>query len=202
MTRAFGLPESFYAPETFEQAVHGVEIDGASGHGDVFSVAARRVIRVLQRRAAKRTGTARPNDSSNGLSLIEASPAAVDEVCDLSGEMSWSDRCAAYARVLDLSGTDATVGVVLRNLSADEPNVLVDGASAAGCFVDLAVVMSLLAEGLRAGRPRLVVSTGHDLADDASLQGVIDIAHDRLGIERGTVVVAQRLVSTEAAAVA
>ena len=204
MSRAFGLPESFYAPQVFEQETPGVDVLGDVEQSDiVFTVATRRLIGALHRRLWKRCAELRRAGGAPLHSLTDGDAHVVDMALDLQPDMSWLERRDAFAQIADQRDQDTVVGLQIRGWSSSESNVLVDGVAVPGCVVDLAVSMTAFVDDLRSGAARLVIA--HDVAteDDAALWAeLLDLAHDRLGIDRGTVLFVERLGAAEIAAVA
>lgn len=204
MSRAFGLPESFYAPQVFEQDTPGVDVLGDVEQSDiVFTVATRRLIGALHRRLWKRCAELRRSGGAPLHSLTDGDARVVDMALDLQPEMSWLERHDAFAQIADQRDQDTVIGLQLRGWSSSELNVLVDGVAVPGCVVDLAVAMTMFVDDLRSGNARLIIAHDAGTETEAGLwTELFDLAHDRLGIDRDTVVLVERLAAAEIAAVA
>lgn len=124
-----------------------------------------------------------------------ASSPEISHLADLTRDVAstWEGRVAqldAIAQMVD--GPESGQVVAIRGWEQTEPGVLVDGRAVPGCIFDLAVAMSLGADAFRRERnPFAVVIPGP--ADDEETQlwlDLSDLAHDRAGIDRGTVRIA------------
>jgi len=88
-------------------------------------------------------------------------------------------------------GVDAGVEAVVRVRGWDETEsgVLVDGRAVPGCIFDIAVAMSVGAEAFRREQDPFAIETPVPAdAEEAQLwNDLAALAHDRAGIDRGTV---------------
>lgn len=119
---------------------------------------------------------------------------AAPRLADMTGEAaaSWDGRVAQLGVVVDavdarLEDSDGVVAV--RGWEDTEPGVLVDGRAVPGCVFDLAVTMNIGANAFRNEQDPFSVAIPAP-ADDEEAQLWLDLAelaHDRAGIERGTV---------------
>ncbi len=113
---------------------------------------------------------------------------------DMTGEAaaSWDGRIAqlgALVDVVDVQPGDSGGVVAVRGWEETEPGVLVDGRAVPGCVFDLAVTMSIGANAFRNEQDPFSVAIPAPV-DDEEAQLWLDLAelaHDRAGIERGTV---------------
>ncbi len=204
VSRAFGLPESFYSPQFFEQDAPGIDVLGDVEQSDVvFTVATRRLVGALHRRLWRRCTQLRLSNRSPLHSIPDGDTCVVDLALDLQPEMTWLERYDAYVQIAGQRELATTVGLHVRGWDSTEYNVLVDGVAVPGCVVDVAVAMSAFVEDLRAGHPRLVIAHDAPTEIDAELwTELLDLAHDRLGVARGTVARVEGLGASKIAAVA
>lgn len=106
---------------------------------------------------------------------------------------SWDGRLDEYLALRDAMASrdfdDAPLVVRVRGWGVTDPGILVDGRAVAGCIVDVAVALSQAAHIFRDGEEAFVL----DVADamDAGVArlwaDLMCLAHDRSGIDRGTV---------------
>ena len=115
-------------------------------------------------------------------------------LADMTGEAaaSWDGRVAQLDAVVDAIAAqrgDSGGIVAVRGWEETESGVLVDGRAVPGCIFDLAVTMSIGANAFRNEQDPFSVAIPAP-ADDDEAQLWLDLAelaHDRAGIERGTV---------------
>lgn len=117
-------------------------------------------------------------------------PRLADLTCDAAKE--WDGRVAQLEAVADHieESTEASEGVVaVRGWEDTEPGVLVDGRAVPGCIFDLAVTMSLGADAFRNEEDPFSVAIPAPVDDEEAQLwlDLADLAHDRAGIDRGTV---------------
>ncbi len=115
-------------------------------------------------------------------------------VADMTSDAAadWDGRVAqldAVAELVDMESGTADGVIAVRGWEGTEPGVLVDGRAVPGCIFDLAVTMSLGADAFRNDEDPFSVAIPAPV-DDEEAQLWLDLAelaHDRAGIDRGTV---------------
>ena len=148
--------------------------------------------KMLQSRALR-------GDDGLGVDLTDAAYGEV--VADLrSVETDWDGRLEQFLALRTELLTIASVGadsaasvptVRVRGWGETEAGVLVDGRAVPGCVFDIVIAMTQGAEIMREGQQAFVIDMP-EAADDQESKLWADLfclAEDRLGIERGTVVV-------------
>lgn len=113
---------------------------------------------------------------------------------DLSNpHLDWESRVSEYRAVVEQAGIvdadAAQVAIRIRGWNQTEAGILVDGRAVPGCIVDLAVALSHNAEMLRLGFEALLIHipTPSDHAEAKLWLDLLNLAQDRLGIERETI---------------
>lgn len=132
---------------------------------------------------------------------VDLSAAYGDVVADLrSVETDWVGRLEQFLALRTELLTIASVGadsaasvptVRVRGWGETEAGILVDGRAVPGCVFDIVIAMTQGAELLRANQQAFVIDVP-EAADDQESKlwaDLVCLAEDRLGIERGTVVV-------------
>lgn len=106
---------------------------------------------------------------------------------------SWDGRLDQYSglrEAVNSMGRNAVPSVVrVRGWGETELGILVDGRSVPGCIVDVAIALSHSAHRFRDGVEAFVFSVPEptDSAEAALWENLMCLAHDRTGIDRGTV---------------
>ena len=115
-------------------------------------------------------------------------------IADLrSAADSWTDRLdemQSLRHEIDLHGIDAVPPVVrIRGWEHTEPGLLVDGRAVPGCIVDIVVALRRGAELFREGEQAFTfdIPAPADSQEAKLWTDLFDLAHDRTGLERGTV---------------
>jgi len=161
-----------------------------------------KLIGVLHRRFLARRRelfSSRAQAGTNVDGPISQSEAAQASLADLTGDAaaSWEGRVGQLEVVSSFVQTrsgDSTPVVAIRGWEQTEPGVLVDGRAVPGCIFDLAVAMSVSADEFRREHDPFSVSIPMPLDDDEAQLWVDlgDFAHDRAGIDRGTIRISPR----------
>lgn len=125
-------------------------------------------------------------------------PQLADTVVTGTEETCWSERIekhqALSIAIADGLDEGAESVVVVRGWESTEPGVLVDGRAVPGCIFDLAVAMSAGADAFRRDEQPFAVVIPQPESDEEALlwRDLTQLAHDRAGIDRGTVQVSPR----------
>ncbi len=163
----------------------------------VFVQRVRKLIGALQRRfwdrrremlharalGAEQASTETAHQAPSGMLLADFADPLLD----------WAARLKEYRTVVAASrGIDLDVDpsqIRIRGWNETEAGILVDGRAVPGCIVDVAVALVHTADSLRSGRQGFVihVPTPSDTTEAKLWADLLNVAQDRLGIERGTV---------------
>lgn len=175
-------------------------------HGRVLDGRTLKLIGSLHRRFWDRRRDLLMHQAQAGAMVVDASHGAEELVLDIDltdeAANAWEGRIAKHSAIAELvdeelaNGTELTDErrVAIRGWGVTEPGVLVDGRAVPGAVFDLAVAMSLGAEAFRRQQDpfMVVIPAPHD-DDEAQLwNDLSDLAHDRAGIDRGTVAIITR----------
>lgn len=117
---------------------------------------------------------------------------AVDVLVDLAdASLDWDGRMKEFATLagaadsIDMTRSSRIVNI--RGWEVTEPGILVDGRAVPGCIVDLAVAMTHHANSLRSGLCPFVlhIPNSGDAIEERLWKDLLNVAEDRLGVERG-----------------
>lgn len=166
----------------FDDPVPGVECVAPATGVHEFGVCERRVLGALHRRLWSRWIELKRAQQDQPVVEVDSSAAA--------RPIEWSTRLERFSelRSASLTGTGRAV-VSVRGWHEREEALLVDGRAVPACMVDVAAAFAAFVEPLREGhRVLTVVHPEPTSPGEAELwDALLTLAHDRLGIERGTV---------------
>lgn len=118
-------------------------------------------------------------------------------LADLSDPLlDWEARLGEYATIIErcneVGATSDAPAIRIRGWGQTEAGILIDGRAGVGCIVDLAVVLGHSAEALRssqggAGTPTIHIPAPTDPNEEKLWVDLLDLAQDKLGVERGTI---------------
>lgn len=163
----------------------------------VFERRVRKLIGALQRRFWERRRQmlqARALGTDELANSNEEHGATSGLLTDLSEPLlDWDARVSEYKAVIDEASVidvDAPAPAIrIRGWNQTEAGILVDGRAATGCIVDLAVALTHSADMLRQGHQALMIHipAPADQAEAKLWTDLLNVAQDRLGVERGTI---------------
>ncbi len=193
-------PRHEFVAQPFSGAVPGVEIvlPTANNQGmDLLDPRTLKLIGSLHRRFWSRRkellmGCAQSDQS---VAPRAASSGSLVYAIDLTGSLAktWDGRIGLHKDLREMAEADptpeATPLVAIRGWGETEPGVLVDGRSVPACIFDLALALRSGADLFRREeRPFSISIPASACAEEQRLWiDLSNLAHDRTGIDRGTV---------------
>ena len=134
---------------------------------------------------------ARAGDPSPSHATMTDAPLLANLVGD--DAQCWDGRIGEYQKIASAVCPEASDGaeglVAIRGWEETEPGALVDGRAVPGCIFDLVVSLMIGADAFRKERTpfAVLVPAAADDEEAKLWSDLIDLAHDRSGIDRGTV---------------
>lgn len=165
---------------------------------DVLDGRTLKVIGALHRRFwARRREMLLHHARSGGSSPNHRAASDSARLADMTGDRAttWDGRIGQLQAIASATHAESANGVeplvVVRGWEETEPGVLVDGRAVPGCVFDLAAALMIGADAFRRDRSPFAVAipTAADDEEAKLWSDLVDLAHDRSGIDRGTVAI-------------